>query len=148
MLARRYCRIGAEVARFCAEAIDRPVVDAPNYTMREILWLIRNRAACHLEDPVLRRTQWALAAHLSAATLQDLAAVLAAELGKATGWQAAELARVMTDSRILACDNRIGVARMADLVLANDPGGTDHRRTAGKSGAVQEGDLLAEPLHA
>lgn len=36
-LTRRYDRIGAEVARFSDEAVDRPVVDAPSYTMRETL---------------------------------------------------------------------------------------------------------------
>ena len=64
--------------------------------------MIRNRAACYLDDLELRRTQLALGAHLGAATLQDLAAILAAALGEDPEWRAAELARAMADPRIFA----------------------------------------------
>ena len=100
-LTRRYGALGATVAEFCAQAPDRPLVAAPAYTQREIIWLIRARAACTLEDLVLRRTQLALAAELSVETVADLAGILAAEIDKGPDWVAAQVAKAKADPRIL-----------------------------------------------
>ncbi|MGO4853566.1 glycerol-3-phosphate dehydrogenase/oxidase [Phaeovulum sp. W22_SRMD_FR3] len=102
LLTRRYGRFAAEIAEFCAGFADRPLIGAPTYTAGEIRWLIRHRAARHLEDLVLRRTQLALAARLHRSTLEDMAGLLADELGKDAAWQAAELARALADPRIYA----------------------------------------------
>lgn len=102
MLTQRYGSFATAIAAFCAEAKDRPLAGTQKYSQREILWLIRNRAARRLDDLVLRRTQLALGASLREATLQDLAEILATELGKDPEWQAAELARAKADPRIFA----------------------------------------------
>lgn len=101
-LARRYGAQAAGAEAYIAAGPDRPIVGAPQHSLREMVWLIHARAALTLEDLVLRRTQLALGAELGAGTLADLAAILAAERGQGPDWAAAELARAAADPRLLA----------------------------------------------
>lgn len=93
-LAGRYGAIWPEVARFCEAREDAPLVQAPDYTHREILWLIRARGALALDDLILRRTRLALERSLTDALLLELAALLADARGKDMDWAAAEVRRV------------------------------------------------------
>ncbi|GAB5468444.1 MAG: glycerol-3-phosphate dehydrogenase/oxidase [Rhodospirillales bacterium] len=100
-LLRRYGGAATEVAAYCAAGKDRVLQGAEDYSAREVEWLILRRAACRLEDLVLRRTDLVLSGRLSRATLKDLAAILAETLGRGADWTTAELARVEADPRIV-----------------------------------------------
>ncbi|MFN7051587.1 MAG: glycerol-3-phosphate dehydrogenase C-terminal domain-containing protein [Gemmobacter sp.] len=100
-LVARYGALAGQVATFCAAADDTALATVPSYTRREVFWLADARMARTLEDLVLRRTGLVLSGKLTAASLQELAEVLAAALGKDSGWAAAQLATALTDPRIL-----------------------------------------------
>lgn len=100
-LVARYGALAGQVATFCAAADDTALATVPSYTRREVFWLADARMARTLEDLVLRRTGLVLSGKLTTAILQELAEVLAAALGKDSGWAAAQLATAVTDPRIL-----------------------------------------------
>jgi glycerol-3-phosphate dehydrogenase len=76
LLARYGTRADA-VATFCAAAPDRALTAAPDYSAREILFLVRHEMAATLDDIVYRRTTLAMWGRLSFPLLCDLAGIVA-----------------------------------------------------------------------
>lgn len=76
-LAKRY----GSTARHMP-APDTPLVDAPNWSEEEILWIARNEQVTHLADIVLRRTQLAITGQLTARNVDRIAELT----GQALNW--------------------------------------------------------------
>lgn len=92
-LMRRYGALWSQIAAFCEVNDEMPLSHAPTYTRQEIIWLIKNRSVCNLDDIVLRRTTLALDGNASDALLSELAVILADTLSKSAHWAGAQVAR-------------------------------------------------------
>jgi glycerol-3-phosphate dehydrogenase len=82
-----YSRYGSRteaVARFLKQEADSPIKSLPDYTRREIMFLVRHEKAMRLEDIFLRRTMLAMLGHLSKESVQELGEVF----GDCMGWNA------------------------------------------------------------
>lgn len=100
-LPARYGSLAGEVAQFCrAWEADRPLRGNPAYSTGEIAWLALRRAACTVEDIVMRRTQLYYGRGLSRETAEDVAEELA-RCGRADAHALArEIDRLFHDPRI------------------------------------------------
>ena len=78
-LLARYGTTAAEVGAH--HGPDGRLVDAPDYSLSELDWLIRHEQVRHLSDLVLRRTTLAMTGRLTPANLGQLAELAAAALG-------------------------------------------------------------------
>ncbi len=76
VLLERYGTLAIEVCRYCADGNDRPLVHLPDYTVREIEYLILFEHVQHLDDLLLRRTVIAFTGRADAAVLEELAHIL------------------------------------------------------------------------
>ena len=85
-LLERYGTRAGRIARFCAEAADRPLAEAPDFTGREIAFLARHEMAETLGDLVFRRTTLALDSRLTGPLVAELASRLAAARGRDAAW--------------------------------------------------------------
>lgn len=82
-LLERYGSTAEALARHLSKfGEDRPLKGCPDYSTGEIDWLARSEMVVHLDDIVMRRTTMAIENKVTAATLQDVAAVM----GDAHGW--------------------------------------------------------------
>ncbi len=78
-LIEHYGSQADDVALFCQSAQDVPLSETCPYTEAEIIWLLRTEFVETLSDIVLRRTALAITGQVSAALLDKLGALLAAE---------------------------------------------------------------------
>jgi glycerol-3-phosphate dehydrogenase len=80
-LFERYGTRASDIAGFMAQGdSDSPLVSKPNYTRRELVYLVRTERVIHLEDVVLRRTLMAWLGGFTDAVLREVADVVAEEL--------------------------------------------------------------------
>jgi glycerol-3-phosphate dehydrogenase len=98
-LVDRYGALALEVAEWIADRGDCPLPNAPSYQEGEIRWLITQRAACTVEDLVLRRTQLALSGDTSPQTLRALGDLLIATIGRSPAEIDAEIDAAGKDPR-------------------------------------------------
>ncbi|MCE9644488.1 MAG: glycerol-3-phosphate dehydrogenase/oxidase [Chloroflexi bacterium] len=98
-LFERYGTRTEAVANFIKQAADEPLKSLPEYTRREIRFLVQNEKVQRLDDLLLRRTMLAMLGYLTRPQLEELAQVI----GESLGWDAerknAEVARTV---RLLA----------------------------------------------
>ncbi|NTG50459.1 glycerol-3-phosphate dehydrogenase/oxidase [Agrobacterium rhizogenes] len=94
-LFSRYGTQAEAIAGFVATAPDSPMPH-PDYSARELLFLIRNEAAEHLDDVLLRRTTLAISGDLSQQMMDAVLALLAAEKAWTPAQSAAERGRFLT----------------------------------------------------
>ena len=81
----------------------RPLVDGLSYTRAEVVYATKFEMACRVDDVLSRRTRARLLARdASAAAADDVAALMAAELG----WSAGEQARQVAAYRALIDEER------------------------------------------
>jgi len=80
-LLDRYGSRAEDAAHFTLAAPDPPLRWLPDFSRREIQFLACHERIVHLDDLILRRTIMALLGQLSLALLEELAEVLASELG-------------------------------------------------------------------
>ena len=110
VLFERYGTRAETIATYMNGGTDFLIRSLPDYTLREIIFLVQHEKICHLDDFLLRRSMLAM---LGRVTSQEMVEELARGLGNALGWndeqKAAEVARTLS---ILA--DRHG------LVLPND----------------------------
>lgn len=88
-------RYGTRAAAYLADiegVPETPLAHHDGYSRNEIAWLARNERVVRLQDVVLRRTSLAFTGSLTAPLLDELAAVVGAELGWPAGRVAAEVA--------------------------------------------------------
>jgi len=92
-LFRRYGTGAAVVAAFCAKEADAPLRSNPDYSRREVAYLVHQEKIVHLEDLVLRRSLLGMLGFVTGDLLQETAAILGAELG----WSAERVQSEVTD---------------------------------------------------
>ena len=83
-LFERYGTRAEAVATFIKRATDAPLKSLPNYTRREIMFLVQYEKVRHLDDIVLRRTMLAMLGQLTKDSIVELAEIL----GESLGWDA------------------------------------------------------------
>ena len=99
-------RYGTRAATLLAELPEQltELAHAPGYYAEELAYLARTEQIVHLDDLLKRRTSIAFRGHLTSELLEELAAVLATELGWSDETRADEIARAI---RILRDAHRI-----------------------------------------
>ena len=100
-LARRYGAVAERVASHCAAGSDSMLKTLPDYTEREIDWLVQHRAVIFLDDLLLRRTQLVLDGRCTPAVVRELGAHLARLRKLDPFWGEAEAARCLSMETIL-----------------------------------------------
>lgn len=91
----RYGTDAGGMAQFIAAGPDK-TMPHPDYSVRELLFLVRNETVEHLDDLLLRRTTLAISGQLSLDLTQAALDVLAREKGWSPARQKAELDRFLT----------------------------------------------------
>lgn len=103
-LFERYGTRVESIAEFMKLSNDAPLASLPGYSEREILFLIQNEKAEHLDDLLLRRSMLAMLGKLSRAAVMETAGVM----GGARGWNAARKnAEAQKTLRLLADRHRV-----------------------------------------
>jgi glycerol-3-phosphate dehydrogenase len=95
---------------------ERRLADAPDYSFREIDWIVRNEMVVHLADVVLRRTTLAIEGRLTLEGLREIAGIA----GAALSWDAERIA-VEIDDVVTQLD-RFHSQRLTDKGLRAEPG--------------------------
>ena len=114
-LFERYGTDAEAIAHFIAADRDK-TMPHPGYSVRELLFLIRNEAAEHLDDLLLRRTTLAISGQLSLDMTEAVLDVLAREKGWSPARRKAELDRFLT---LLAGRHGVG---LGTLTARNEQG--------------------------
>jgi glycerol-3-phosphate dehydrogenase len=95
-LFERYGTRAETIATYMNGGTDFIVRSLPDFTLREILFLVQHEKICHLDDFVLRRSTLAKLGRLTREIIDELARIL----GNALGWnearKAAEVARTLS----------------------------------------------------
>jgi glycerol-3-phosphate dehydrogenase len=103
-LFERYGTRTERIAEFMKLSNDTPLASLPEYTEREILFLIQHEKVEHLDDLLLRRTMLAMLGKLSHNVVTEIAALLAGALGWSLEKKNAEAERTL---RLLADRHRV-----------------------------------------
>ena len=104
VLFDRYGTRAEAIATFMNGGTDRLLLSLPDYSLREIIFIVTHEKVLHLDDFILRRSMLAMLGRLSYEMLDELAGALANALGWTKEQRETELERTLT---ILA--NRHGV---------------------------------------
>lgn len=104
VLFERYGTRAEAFATFMNAGTDRLLKTLPDYSLREILFIISHEKVFHIDDFILRRSMLAMLGRLSRETLDELAGVFADILGWTKEEREADVARTLS---ILA--DRFGV---------------------------------------
>ncbi len=92
------------VAAFIAAGEDSPLRSQPDYSRREVLYLIEQEKVAHIDDILLRRSALAMLGYVTGDLLQELTSITAAALGWSEEQQQAEIRRTI---EILETHHRI-----------------------------------------
>ena len=95
VLFRRYGTRARQVAAFMKLERDAPIVTWPNFSHREILYLVQNEKILHLDDLLLRRTLLAYLGELSLPLIEELADAVGAGLDWNAKQKKAEVERTL-----------------------------------------------------
>jgi glycerol-3-phosphate dehydrogenase len=95
VLFRRYGTRAKQVAAFMKLEQDAPIVSWPNFSRREILYLVQNEKILHLDDLLLRRTLLANLGELSVPLIEELAEAVGAGLDWNADQKKAEVERAL-----------------------------------------------------
>ena len=93
-----YSRYGSRietVAAFITRGADEPLRSLPDYTRREIMFLVQYEKVMRLDDLLLRRTMLAMLGRLTKEIVLELADVLGDSLGWSVDQKNAEVARAL-----------------------------------------------------
>ncbi len=96
VLFRRYGTHASRVADFLKLEKDSPINNWPNFSHREILYLVQNEKILHLDDLLLRRTLLAYLGELSLPLIEELADAVGAGLDWNAGQKKAEIKRALS----------------------------------------------------
>jgi len=96
VLFKRYGTRAEAIATFMNGGTDRLLTTLPDYSMREIIFLVTHEKILHLDDFILRRSMLAMLGRLTRETVDELAGVLANALGWTREERAAEVARTLS----------------------------------------------------
>jgi glycerol-3-phosphate dehydrogenase len=96
MLFERYGTRAEAIAAFINGGTDHPIKSLPDYSFREIVYIVQHEKIFHLDDFVLRRTKLAMLGRLTRGRVEELAGVI----GTALEWDRerieAEAARTLS----------------------------------------------------
>lgn len=95
VLLTRYGTRAEAIAQHIAAGQDAPLVHHPDYSRREIAFVAQQEKVLRLEDFLLRRSLLAMTGKVSAASLEEVAAVLADALGWTEDKTRAEVQRTV-----------------------------------------------------
>ncbi len=103
-LFERYGTRASDVAHYLQEGADAPLRHLPEYSRREILFMVEHEKALTLDDIVLRRSLIAWLGQLNADAFAELADVLA----QALGWDASQKqAQMQNSAAVLRREHRL-----------------------------------------
>jgi glycerol-3-phosphate dehydrogenase len=95
-LFERYGTRAESIATYMNGGTDFIINTLPDFTLREIIFLVQHEKICHLDDFVLRRSMLAMLGRVTREMIEELARIL----GNAIGWNAeqkeAEVARTLS----------------------------------------------------
>jgi len=94
-LFERYGTHAESVALFIAKQADKPLKSLPDYSRREIAFLLLNEKIVHLDDLVLRRTMLAMLGQLTRPALDEVADVVGESLGWSEAQKKSEISRTL-----------------------------------------------------
>ncbi|MEN5300011.1 glycerol-3-phosphate dehydrogenase/oxidase [Brucella sp. TWI559] len=100
-LVSRYGAIASSVADFCSEDVDEKLAGVPDYSKRELRWLVEFRAALFLDDILLRRTQLVLEGRCNRNVVREIGHALAHIRGLDQQWAEEEIARCLAMPTII-----------------------------------------------
>jgi glycerol-3-phosphate dehydrogenase len=112
VLFERYGTRAEAIATFINEGADNPLRTLPDYSRREIIFLVTHEKIHHLDDFILRRSMLAMLGLLTRESLDDLAEVLA----NALGWSK-EQTEAEVESTLSILADRHGVVLNRDEVV-------------------------------
>jgi glycerol-3-phosphate dehydrogenase len=95
-LFERYGTRAEAVATYMNGGTDFLLKTLPDYTLREVVFLVEHEKICHLEDFLLRRSMLAMLGHVRPETVEELARVIGNCLGWNEGQKAAEVDRALS----------------------------------------------------
>jgi glycerol-3-phosphate dehydrogenase len=93
-LLDRYGVVADKMAEFITAEVDGPLQERPDYSRREIYFILQNEKVEHLDDLVLRRTPFGMLGEVTLPLLKELANLCGNALGWSEAQQEQELARV------------------------------------------------------
>ncbi|MFH2039912.1 MAG: glycerol-3-phosphate dehydrogenase/oxidase [Chloroflexota bacterium] len=96
VLFRRYGTHASRVAAFMKLEKDVPIKTWPNFSRREILYLVKNEKILHLDDLLLRRTLLAYLGELSLPLIEELADAVGAGLDWNSSQKKTEVKRALS----------------------------------------------------
>jgi glycerol-3-phosphate dehydrogenase len=92
-LFERYGTRAQEIATFMKAGADAPLTHMPDYTRREIQFLVEREQVARLDDLLLRRSLLAMLGQVDGALLEELGALVGASLGWSPEETRAEIER-------------------------------------------------------
>ncbi len=95
VLFERYGTRTEAVSDFIKRAADEPLKSLPDYTHREITFLVQHEKVQHLDDIILRRTMLAMLGYLTKAGVEELAEILGESIGWSRDQKNAEVIRTL-----------------------------------------------------
>ncbi|HEY5729269.1 MAG TPA: glycerol-3-phosphate dehydrogenase/oxidase [Anaerolineales bacterium] len=104
ILFERYGTRAEAVATFMNGGTDRILRTLPDYSLREIMFLVAHEKIIHLDDFILRRSMLAMLGNLTRESLDELAGVFANAIGWTKEEKEAEVSRTLS-----ILENRHGV---------------------------------------
>ncbi|MEM6529304.1 MAG: glycerol-3-phosphate dehydrogenase/oxidase [Chloroflexota bacterium] len=136
-LLSRYGTYARRVAKFMAAGEDSPIEDAPGYSVREVIFIVRHEKVVTLQDFVLRRSLLAMLGKVTRANLVALADIIGEELG----WSDAEREQQITlTTERLRKKNLVDLERDTPGLIATGP-------TEEEAESIPETDLLPLAEH-
>jgi len=95
-LFERYGTRAESIATYMNGGTDFLIRTLPDFTLREIIFLVQHEKICHLDDFVLRRSMLGMLGRVTREMIEELARALGNELGWNEEQKAAEVARTLS----------------------------------------------------
>ena len=96
VLFDRYGTRAEAIATFINGGTDRLLTTLPDYSLREIIFVVTHEKVFHLDDFILRRSMLAMLGRLTKESLDELAGALAGALGWTKEQRMAEVSRTLS----------------------------------------------------
>jgi glycerol-3-phosphate dehydrogenase len=96
VLFERYGTRAEVIATYINGGTDFMVKSLPDFTLREITFLVQHEKICHLDDFLLRRSMLAMLGRVTREMMEDLARILGNALGWTDEQKAAEVRRTLS----------------------------------------------------
>jgi glycerol-3-phosphate dehydrogenase len=94
-LFMRYGTRALEIAHYIKAASDEPLASNPDWTRREVEFLVESEKAVHVDDILLRRSTLAWLGQTTRPMLTELAAIMGSKLGWSAEQQQSEVLRTL-----------------------------------------------------